>query len=68
MEVEGNQATGNTSIDAQTVLKKTVFFFWVEGWKRDGGVKTKIQLKTPMGNCLISHKPLASKSNRIRSQ
>ena len=37
IEVESNRTTRNTSIDAQTVLKKTVIFFWgggrEEGWR-----------------------------------
>ena len=35
IEVEGNQTTGKTSIDVQTVLKQTVIFGG-RGWKRDG--------------------------------
>ena len=42
MELEGNQTNGKTSIDAQTVLKKTVIF-GEGGWKRDGGLKTEIR-------------------------
>ena len=53
MEVEDNQITRNTSIDAQTVLKKTVIFWGGGGGGRGmGRVKTEIRRKTPMGNRL----------------
>ena len=48
MEVEGNQTTGNTSIDGWTVLKKTAIFE-KEGWKRDGESKPKSDENRPWG-------------------
>ena len=48
IEVEGNQTTGNTSIDGWTVLKKTAIFE-EGGWKRDGGSKLKSDEKRPWG-------------------
>ena len=52
IELGCNHTTRKTSIDAQTVLKKTVIF--KEGVGR-GGVKTEIQWKIPIGN--RSNKP-----------
>ena len=51
IEVESNQTTRNTSIDAQTVLKKTVIFWGAKGRGMEG-VKTEIRLKMPSGNSL----------------
>ena len=48
IEVEVNQTTRNTSIDGQTVLKKTVIFLGGR-WKRDGGSKLKSDEKCPWG-------------------
>ena len=41
IEVESNQTTRNTSLDAQTILKKTIIFIW--GGDEEWGVKTEIQ-------------------------
>ena len=41
IELESNQTTRNTSLDAQTILKKTVIFSG--GGGRGMGVKTEIQ-------------------------
>ena len=49
MEVEGNQTTGNTSIDGWTVLKKTAIF------EEGGGSKLKSDEKPTWGIVQISH-------------
>ena len=58
IEVESNRTTRNTSIDAQTVLKKTVIFFGGGEGKRDGEGQNWNPMKNAHGESLYQKKKI----------
>ena len=45
MELEGNRTARNASIDAQTVMKKNVFFWWGGGLEEGCGGQNGYPMK-----------------------